>query len=140
MLKRRRGSKTYLGGRRNLASLRTNCGCVKTFDLVSLSCGVHPLDLDDGEPFDFERLLRLSMDPKKWLPLGKPASIIITVRKIKAQQAVFAKQIDIANQLHKPMIVHTRSAREDTIALLKQHHAEKCGGVLHCFTENWEMA
>ena len=34
------------------------------------------------------------------------------------------------------MIIHTRSAGEDTIRLLQQHHAERCGGVIHCFTEN----
>ena len=33
-----------------------------------------------------------------------------------------------------------RDAREDTIALLKANHADRCQGVLHCFTENWEMA
>lgn len=38
------------------------------------------------------------------------------------------------------MIVHTRDAREDTIAMLKAGNADKVGGVLHCFTENWEMA
>lgn len=112
---------------------------LKPFDSVSLSCGVHPLDLDD-EPFDFERLLRLAADPKV-VAIGETGlDYYYSAENKSLQQAVFAKQIDIANQLHKPVIVHTRSAREDTIALLKQHHAEKCGGVLHCFTENWEMA
>lgn len=40
----------------------------------------------------------------------------------------------------KPLIIHTRGAREDTIAMLKQGHADKVGGVLHCFTEDWDMA
>ena len=112
---------------------------LKSFESVSLSCGVHPLDLDD-EPFDFERLLCLAADPKV-VAIGETGlDYYYSAENKSLQQAVFAKQIDIANQLNKPVIVHTRSAREDTIALLKQHHAEKCGGVLHCFTENWEMA
>ena len=57
-----------------------------------------------------------------------------------AQQAVFASQIDVAKQLNKPVIIHTREAREDTIRLLRDNQAEKCGGVLHCFTENYDMA
>ncbi len=57
-----------------------------------------------------------------------------------AQQAVFGSQIDIANQLDKPVIIHTRSAGDDTIAMLRQHRAEKCGGVIHCFTETMEFA
>ncbi|MDY4280244.1 MAG: YchF/TatD family DNA exonuclease [[Pasteurella] mairii] len=112
---------------------------LKSFESVSLSCGVHPLDLDD-EPFDFERLLRLAADPKV-VAIGETGlDYYYSAENKSLQQAVFAQQIDIANQLNKPVIVHTRSAREDTIALLKQHHAEKCGGVLHCFTENWAMA
>jgi len=46
----------------------------------------------------------------------------------------------VAVELDKPLIIHTRDAREDTLALLKNGHAERCGGVLHCFTETLEMA
>ena len=38
------------------------------------------------------------------------------------------------------MIIHTRDAREDTLRILREEQAEEVGGVLHCFTENWEMA
>ena len=38
------------------------------------------------------------------------------------------------------MVVHTRDAKEDTIEILSAEHAEECGGILHCFTESWEMA
>jgi TatD DNase family protein len=37
-------------------------------------------------------------------------------------------------------VIHTRDAREDTLALLRQHRAQEVGGVLHCFTEDWDMA
>ena len=56
------------------------------------------------------------------------------------QQASFVGHIEVANQLQKPLIIHTRDARSDTINLMKQHNAENCGGVLHCFTEDWDMA
>ena len=45
-----------------------------------------------------------------------------------------------SKKLHKPLIVHTRDAREDTIAILRAENAEQVGGVLHCFTETWQMA
>ena len=38
------------------------------------------------------------------------------------------------------MIIHTRSAPEDTIAMLREHQAEKCGGLIHCFTETLDFA
>ncbi|MDH5473643.1 MAG: YchF/TatD family DNA exonuclease, partial [Gammaproteobacteria bacterium] len=56
------------------------------------------------------------------------------------QQASFRRHIEAANQLNKPLIIHTRDAREDTIAIMKEENANSCGGVMHCFTESWEMA
>ncbi|MGC6247648.1 YchF/TatD family DNA exonuclease [Bisgaard Taxon 45] len=109
------------------------------FDNVSLACGVHPLDLDD-EPFDADRLLRLANDPKV-VAIGETGlDYYYSADNKTIQQDIFATQIQIANQLNKPVIVHTRSAREDTIRILTENQADKCGGVLHCFTENWEMA
>jgi TatD DNase family protein len=57
-----------------------------------------------------------------------------------AQQQAFVNHIDVARDVNKPLIIHTRDARSDTIALLKSHQAEQAGGVLHCFTESYEMA
>ena len=109
------------------------------FANVSLACGVHPLDLKD-EPFDGARLLQLAQRDKV-IAIGECGLDYYYSEDNKAeQQAAFAAQIDIANQLAKPIIVHTRSAREDTIALLRENHAEKCSGILHCFTENEQMA
>ncbi|MEE6031712.1 YchF/TatD family DNA exonuclease [Avibacterium paragallinarum] len=109
------------------------------FPQISLACGVHPLNLED-EPFDYERLLKLAQDDKV-IAIGEMGLDYYYSEENKAeQQSVFAQQIAIANELAKPIIVHTRAAREDTIALLKENNAQKCGGVLHCFTENWEMA
>lgn len=56
------------------------------------------------------------------------------------QLQCFEQQIALAREVDKPLIVHTRDAREDTIRLLKEGGADNVGGVLHCFTENWEMA
>ncbi|QLB13655.1 TatD DNase family protein [Bisgaardia hudsonensis] len=112
---------------------------LKNFNNISLACGVHPLDLED-EPFDYARLLHLAQD-KKVIAIGEIGLDYYYDEKNKnLQQSVFTQQIQIANQLNKPIIVHTRAAREDTIALLKENQADKCSGVLHCFTENWEMA
>ncbi|MBN6709837.1 YchF/TatD family DNA exonuclease [Haemophilus haemoglobinophilus] len=109
------------------------------FQEVSLACGVHPLDLED-EPFDYQRLLRLAQD-EKVIAIGEMGlDYYYSIENKALQQSVFAQQIEIANQLAKPVIVHTRSAREDTIAILRENNAQKCGGVLHCFTENWDMA
>ena len=109
------------------------------FENISLACGVHPLDFEE-EPYDAERLLRLAQD-KKVIAIGEIGlDYYYSADNKTEQQAVFASQIDIANRLAKPVIIHTRSAANDTLALLRENHAEKCGGVIHCFTETLEFA
>lgn len=56
------------------------------------------------------------------------------------QQERFRRHVRAAVTLDKPLIVHTRDAREDTLAILREEGAAGPGGVLHCFTETWEMA
>ncbi|SEP64350.1 TatD family hydrolase [Basfia succiniciproducens] len=108
-------------------------------DEVSFSCGVHPLDLA-GETFDRQRLERYAKD-EKVIAIGEIGLDYYYDQERKNEQLdAFAQQIEVANQLNKPVIVHTRDAREDTIRLLRENHAEKCGGVIHCFTENLEFA
>ena len=56
------------------------------------------------------------------------------------QRRRFVTHIEAARECGLPLVVHTRAAREDTLELLRRHDAKKVGGVLHCFTEDWEMA
>ena len=108
-------------------------------DDVSLACGVHPLDLED-EPFNYDRLLQLAAHPKVVAVGEIGLDYYYSVDNKALQQEVFAQQVQAANVLNKPVIIHTRAAREDTIRILRENDAQKCGGVLHCFTENLEMA
>ncbi len=109
------------------------------FKDISLACGVHPLDIDD-EPFNLAHLRQLAQD-KKVIAIGELGlDYYYSAENKKRQQQVFAEQIEVANELAKPIIVHTRSAREDTLGLLKEANADKCSGVIHCFTENWDFA
>jgi len=56
------------------------------------------------------------------------------------QRERFITHIRAARQTGLPLIVHTRQAREDTIRILEEEQAQSVGGVMHCFTESWEMA
>jgi TatD DNase family protein len=56
------------------------------------------------------------------------------------QQESFRNHIRIGRELNKPVIVHTRDARADTLAILREEKVTDCGGVLHCFTEDRETA
>ncbi|MEM6159686.1 metal-dependent hydrolase [Erwinia sp. P6884] len=105
---------------------------------VAYSCGVHPLNQD--EPYDFAELRQLAADPRV-VAMGETGLDYYYQKETKAQQqASFREHIRIGRDLNKPVIVHTRDAREDTLAILKEEQVEGCGGVLHCFTEDRETA
>lgn len=59
--------------------------------------------------------------------------------QIAAQQASFSTHLQVAARMDKPVIVHSRDARIDTIDLIRRYGGPR-SGVLHCFTEDWEMA
>jgi TatD DNase family protein len=111
---------------------------VKGFNDVSVSCGVHPLHQEDA--CSFGELLQVA-DNKKVVAIGETGLDYFYSAETKSVQLIsFVDHIKVANKLNKPLIIHTRDAREDTIALLKQHKDPSTKGVLHCFTETWEMA
>ncbi|WP_199608782.1 TatD family hydrolase [Flocculibacter collagenilyticus] len=105
---------------------------------VFASCGVHPLD--HKEAFNSEELISLAQHDKV-VAVGETGLDYFYAKETqKIQQEAFVQHIDVANKLNKPLIIHTRDARADTIAMMREHQADKCGGVLHCFTESWDMA
>lgn len=104
---------------------------------VSASVGVHPLHLESLEP-EIERLVELAAHPKV-VAIGETGLDYHYDQESPAdQQRRFRKHIEAARRTGLPLVVHTRQARADTIALLKEEGAS--AGVLHCFTEDWDMA
>lgn len=107
-------------------------------DNVYATCGVHPLHQD--EACSQEELLKFARD-NRVVAVGETGlDYFYSPESKDVQITSFIDHIQVANELNKPLVIHTRDAREDTINLLKEHRGDQCGGVLHCFTENWEMA
>jgi len=103
------------------------------------SVGVHPDSKDVEEP-DEDRLLALADHPKV-VGIGETGlDYHWNVDKPQWQRDRFRTHIRAARRCGKPLIIHTRSAREDTLRLMREEHAEEVGGVMHCFTETREMA
>ncbi len=111
------------------------------FNDVWLSVGVHPSETEGEEP-TVERLVELAATPRV-VAIGETGLDYYWGRDEEAreiQRARFRTHIAAARRTGKPIIVHTRDAREDTIAILREAGAAEAGGVMHCFTETWEMA
>lgn len=111
---------------------------VKDLDDVSVSCGVHPLHQEDA--CSYEALLDMA-DSEEVVAIGETGLDYFYSADTKSVQlTTFIDHIKVANKLNKPLIIHTRDARQDTLDLLKQYKDPSTKGVLHCFTENWQMA
>ena len=111
---------------------------VKDFDDVSVSCGVHPLHQEDA--CTYQELLEKAQDDAV-VAIGETGLDYFYSPESKAVQLTsFVDHIKVANETKKPLIIHTRDARDDTINLLREHKASHTKGVLHCFTESLEMA
>ncbi len=122
----------------SLAEFAAMAETVAGYPQVSVSCGEHPLH--QTGMVDPQQLLSLCQLPQV-VAVGETGLDYFYAPESKlAQQEAFVSHIEVARQLKKPLIVHTRDARSDTIALLKSHQAEQSGGVLHCFTESYDMA
>lgn len=108
-------------------------------DQVDISVGVHPCDTRD-ESVRLEQLVELGAEPKV-VAIGETGLDYYYAKESREQQmSSFRVHMQAATRLNKPVIVHTRDAQQDTLDILKQGGIEQCGGVLHCFTESWEMA
>lgn len=108
------------------------------YDNVLLTCGTHPLN--QGDEVDQNLLAELSQSPRV-IAIGETGLDYFYAPETKAVQLdSFRKHVRVAIQLNKPLIIHTRDAQQDTLDILREEKAENVGGILHCFTETWEMA
>lgn len=103
------------------------------------SVGVHPDYPDLREPSVTE-LVELARHPKV-VAIGETGLDYYRLTgDLEWQRERFRVHIRAARQSRKPLIIHTRSASADTLRLMREEGANEAGGVMHCFTESWEVA
>ena len=106
---------------------------------VFASAGIHPSATPEQEPTQQD--IEMAASPKQVVAVGETGLDFYydTVSR-DVQEERFRRHVRAAVGLDKPLIVHTRDARTETLQVLREENADSCGGVLHCFTETWEMA
>lgn len=111
----------------------------RRFANVYNSVGVHPDYEDTPEPA-VEDLVELARLPKV-VAIGETGLDYYRLEgDLEWQRTRFRTHIRAARRARKPLIIHTRSAAEDTIRLMREEGAEEVGGVMHCFTETQDVA
>ena len=102
------------------------------------SVGVHP-DYE-GETVTVDELVALSRHPKV-VAFGETGLDYYRLKgDLEWKRDRFRTHIRAAHEVGKPLIIHTRAAAADTLRLMKEEGAATVGGVMHCFTEDWEVA
>lgn len=112
---------------------------VKNYPQISVSAGMHPTHAV-GESLSVEEILK-TVKREEVVAVGETGlDFFYQKDKPQWQKDRFRYHIEAAKQVNKPIIVHTRDARDETIEIIQQENARDCGGVIHCFTEDWAFA
>ena len=128
----------------NISASLHNCenvmNLIGKYDFMYGTIGVHPSETGTLQDEDEEKL-------RQWAKSDK----IVAIGEIgldyyypepsrECQKEWFKKQIAIAKDLNLPLVIHSRDAAADTLSIIKEEKAYECGGVIHCFSYEKEMA
>ena len=123
----------------NLADFPQVLALAEQYPHIYASVGVHP-DYEGVEEPDVARLVELAQHPKV-IAIGETGLDYFRLKgNLEWQRTRFRNHIRAARESGKPLIIHTREAAADTLRIMAEENAVEAGGVMHCFTENWEVA
>ena len=106
---------------------------------VWATVGVHP-DVEDGPDMDEDFLVAEAAHPKI-IGIGETGLDYHWCKgDLEWQRERFRRHIRAARRAGVPLVIHTREAADDTLAVMREAGADAAGGVMHCFTENWDVA
>lgn len=111
------------------------------YSFIKTSAGIHP-NVEITKVLPAAELITLSQHPS-CIAIGETGLDYYRTETEEArepQREQFRQHIKAAIDSTKPLIIHTREAAEDTLKLMKEHQADRIGGVMHCFAEDWGIA
>lgn len=105
---------------------------------IFASAGVHP-DHSGDEPSESE--LRAAASDGRVIAVGETGlDYYRSSGDLEAQRERFRRHIRVAREIRKPLIIHCRQSADDLLRIMHEEGAREAGGVMHCFTESWEVA
>lgn len=123
----------------NLESTKQAIYLSKKYDFIYATAGISPNDLEDYSKENIEKIYNLAQN-EKVLAIGEIGlDYYWNKENIDLQQKAFIEQIEIANSLRKPIVIHTREAIFDTLDILKNKITCKEKGVFHCCPLNVDL-
>ena len=123
----------------NLAGFPRVLALAEQHPNIFASAGIHP-DYEGVEEPDAARLVELAQHPRV-ISIGETGLDYFRLKgDLEWQRTRFRNHIRAARECGKPLIIHTREAAADTLRIMAEENAAEAGGVMHCFTETWEVA
>lgn len=123
----------------NLADFPQVLALAEQYPNIYASVGVHP-DYEGVEEPSVERLVELAAHPRV-IAIGETGLDYFRLKgDLEWQRERFRNHIRAARESGRPLIIHTREAAADTLRIMQEENAAEIGGVMHCFTETWEVA
>ncbi len=113
---------------------------IKKYDYIYGSIGIHPSETGELKDEDVDYLRQAALN-EKIVAIGEIGLDYHYDEPSKeCQKEWFIKQIALAKDVKLPIIVHSREAAADTLSIINEEKAYECGGVIHCFSYEKEMA
>ncbi len=109
------------------------------FPHIYATVGIHPNQKEEHEP-SIDDLIQLADNPKV-VAIGETGlDYFRSSGDLTWQHNRFRTHIEAAKAINKPLVIHCRDAKDDTLRILKEQGADRVGGVMHCFVEDLQTA
>lgn len=127
-----------IGSSKGLKSARLAVELADKYEHIYATVGVHPHEADNDH--DLDEIRKLASHPKV-VAIGETGLDYFRDWAKKENQIVlFKNQIEIAKEFNKPLVIHSRDAKDDCIQILREKEAKSVGGVFHCYAEDSKFA
>lgn len=125
----------------DLDSSAANVRLAETYPHIHAAVGIHPHDAAQADDAGIAQLTKLLEQSDQIVAVGEIGLDFYRDRAPRdVQRLAFRRQIALARQVKKPIIVHDRDAHEEVLQILREEGAAEVGGVLHCFSGDRDMA
>lgn len=125
----------------SFAGCEQSVALADSHEKIYAAVGIHPEDVEELTEARMAWLKKTASENEKVLAIGEIGLDYHYPEPAKEiQQQLFRRQLNLAADVKKPVIIHSREACQDTLACMRAEHAEQIGGVIHCYSYSKEAA
>ena len=124
----------------DLKSIEDTLALTRRYPQVYGAAGIHPCSTDELDEESFKAVLRAALEPAM-AAIGEIGLDYYWDEPGRGiQKKWFERQLELARETGRPVVIHSREAAKDTLEIMKAHKSAEIGGVIHCFSYGTDMA